>query len=351
MLYNTKNLHGGDVYGEKIICDFSANINPFGTPASVTAAMQAALCDACRYPDPYCRELVRAVSEYESVPREYVLCGNGAAELIYSYCAALRPALVLELAPTLSEYSLAAVISGGEVRRFPLIKAKNFTLGEDFLTEIEKIRPNAVFLCSPNNPTGRLVSIEITGAILRLCRKIGARLFVDESFLELSGGRSAKGFLEIFVLKAFTKSFALAGVRLGYGLCSDAKLLEKMSRTVQPWNVSCIAQAAGTAALKEHDYLHKTREIVRTERVFLQEKLESLGFWVCPSEANFLMFQGKPGLCEALSERGVAIRDCENFPYLGQGWYRAAVRLRDENEMLVNTLSELCGKEVAWQKI
>ena len=354
MLYKTQNPHGGDVYGKKMFCDFSANINPLGTPESVKSAMRRALESAHMYPDPYCRDLIRAISEHEGLPREYVLCGNGGAELIYSYCAALRPALALEPCPTFSEYSLAIAAGGGEVRRFPLLKAKNFTLDADFLTEIERIRPDAVFLCSPNNPTGRLISPELTGEILHLCRKTGARLFMDESFLDLSSGESAKKFLasypELFILKAFTKSFALAGVRLGYGLCSDSALLEKMSRTVQPWNVSGIAQAAGVAAMKEYDFLRESREIISIERAYMREKLEELGFWACPSDANFLLFQGDPGLCEALAESGIAIRGCENYPGLEPGWYRTAVRLREENEVLIKALSELKRKESAWQK-
>ena len=106
MLYQTKNPHGGDVSGEEVLLDFSANTNPYGTPQGILDAVCVALSKMHRYPDPYCRELVCKIADFENVPKEYVLCGNGAAELIYSYCAAVHPAVAVELAPTFSEYSL-----------------------------------------------------------------------------------------------------------------------------------------------------------------------------------------------------------------------------------------------------
>ena len=113
MLYQTENRHGGDIYGD-IALDFSANVSPLGTPRSVTDAIERALPELYRYPDPYCRTLVQTISEYEGVPKNFVLCGNGASELIYAYCGAARPKRAMELAPTFSEYSLALRRTGCE---------------------------------------------------------------------------------------------------------------------------------------------------------------------------------------------------------------------------------------------
>ena len=103
MLYQTQNPHGGDIYGRPVRLDFSANTNPYGTPLGVLEAVSSALPMMHRYPDPYCRTLIRAISEFENVPPEFILCGSGAAELIYSYGEALRPKTAVELAPTFSE--------------------------------------------------------------------------------------------------------------------------------------------------------------------------------------------------------------------------------------------------------
>lgn len=158
-----------------------------------------------------------------------------------------------------------------------------------------------------------------------------------------------KGFLrdhpELFILKAFTKSYGMAGVRLGYCLCSDDELLAKMSRTAQPWNVSILAQAAGVVALQEQDFLIKTKELIPVERSWLKDELENLGFWVCPAKANYLLFHGKPGLHTALKERGIAIRNCDNYHGLSSGWYRIAVRLHEQNEQLIAAIKQVLRKE------
>ena len=99
--------HGGDVYSRNIRCDFSANINPLGTPDSVRQAVITAAGHIHHYPDPCCRKLIKKIAEYEGVSPTCVMCGSGAAELIFSFCAAIRPETALELAPTFSEYSTA----------------------------------------------------------------------------------------------------------------------------------------------------------------------------------------------------------------------------------------------------
>ena len=171
---------------------------------------------------------------------------------------------------------------------------------------------------------------------------------MDECFLDLTDGGgdlSLKPFLsehpELFILKAFTKSYGMAGLRLGYCLSGDAALLQAMGRTVQPWNVSLPAQAAGAAALGETAFLERARELILRERAYLRRGLEKLGLYVCPSQANYLLFSAPSPLFQPLLERGILIRDCSNYPGLGPGWYRAAVKRRGENRALLAALREL----------
>ena len=346
MLYNTTNPHGGDVYDGEIILDFSANTNPYGTPQGVLDAMSACLHRVHQYPDPYCRALTKAISAFEAVPRNWLLCGSGAAELIYSYCEALRPRRAMELAPTFSEYSLALARVGCEVARYTLRRENHFALDEGFVAALEGQRPDVLFLCNPNNPTGQIVAPSLLERILDVCQRQGTSLFVDECFLDLSDtGISLKDHLadypNLFLLKAFTKSYGMAGVRLGYCLCANGNLLEKMSHTVQPWNVSTLAQAAGVAALREGAFLQKTRALIPQERRWLQSQLEDLGFWVCPSGVNYLLFEAPSDLHQRLRQRGIAIRSCHNYYGLGPGWYRIAVKLHEENERLIQAIKEV----------
>ena len=343
MLYRKKNPHGGAAWEPGVTLDMSANTNPLGTPPGVIAAVRDSLGRVKDYPDPYCRDLVRAIGDFEQVPPEYVLCGNGAAELIYAWARAARPETAVETAPTFSEYSEALEKTGCRVERYPLRQEKGFLLDEGFLPFLREKRPGAVVLCTPNNPTGRLIPRPLLTRVLETCRELGCRLFLDECFLALSdGGESMKDKLGeypgLFILKAYTKSYGMAGLRLGYCLTADASLLERMSEVSQPWNVSVPAQAAGIAALREGDFLARAVDIIRAERPRLKAGLEALGLWVCPSEANYLLFRGPEDLGERLLRRGVALRSCANYPGLGPGWYRTAVKTAAESDRLLTEL-------------
>ena len=261
MLYQAENPHGGDRYGRAVELDFSVNTNPLGTPPAVRRAAASAAGRMDRYPDPFCRELTEAMARSEGVPREHILFGNGAAELIFTYCAALRPRRALELAPTFSEYAAALTAWGCQVDRLPLRREEGFVPGPDLLDRLRRERYDVLFLCNPNNPTGRLMDPALLREVLALCRERETRLFVDECFLDLSGGAetgSLKPFLAqypgLFILKAFTKNYAMAGLRLGCGLTADGDLLTAMGRLSQPWNVSLPAQAAGLTALEEREF-------------------------------------------------------------------------------------------------
>lgn len=150
----------------------------------------------------------------------------------------------------------------------------------------------------------------------------------------------------LFLLKAFTKSYAMAGLRLGYGISADRALLAQMSRMVQAWNVSLPAQKAGEAALGEDAYLAEARKLIVQERAYLERALrEYLGARICPSQANYMLFYCDRPLYEALLEQGILIRRCANYPGLGQGWYRIAVKRPEENRLLVAALRRIAEEE------
>lgn len=348
MLYQTENPHGGDLYGRPVLLDFSANTNPLGTPPAVRQAVIDAAGLLNQYPDPYCRKLVAALSDFEQVPTSYILCGCGAAELIFSFCAAVKPRRALELAPTFSEYATALTAMGSTVDRYLLREENSFALTEDFLSFLAAGQWDAVFLCNPNNPTGQTIPHPLLEEILDLCQKKDMRLFVDECFLDLTdGGKDLslkpqlKDHPELFILKAFTKSYGMAGLRLGYCLSGDSALLQAMGRTVQPWNVSLPAQAAGVAALGEREFLHRTRAVIREERSWLCSALEDLGLRVFPSRANYLLVKGPTGLCEKLMEKGILARSCANYHGLSPAFLRLAVKRHQENETLINALRDI----------
>ena len=344
--------HGGDLVTARSrwggpVLDFSTNLNPLGIPAQVSAA--AAAADGSAYPDALCRGLRQAIAAHDGVEEGQVICGNGAADLIFRLAFALQPGRALVTAPTFSEYEEALTCVGCQVERYPLDGAKAFDLDEGFLNAVTP-GIELVFLCTPNHPTGRLISTDLLVEIARKCETVGAVLAVDECFLPLSDGGGAglapylAEFPNLFLLRAFTKSYAMAGLRLGYGLSADTGLLERLGKFAQPWSVSAPAQAAGTAAFTQCPHWpEEARALVAHERPVLAAGLRELGCTVVPSQANYLLFQTKndSDLKEKLLQRGILIRSCANYHNLGPDWYRVCVRGGEDNRRLLAALKEV----------
>lgn len=380
--------HGGDwagfeiEYGEKPL-DFSMNVNPMGIPAGVCDAIAKAASGADRYPDPLCRQLRETIAEAEStdvvrIKAEQVFCGNGAADIIFRLAKALNanaktdietPTLFIT-APTFSEYETAFAAEGWEIRRHLLPEGNGFRLDESILGEIDQLSdsdkgPVALFLCEPNNPTGVTTDPALLISILERCQQTGTILVIDEcfnGFLDDPATHSMKGFLSgcdnLVILKAFTKLYGMAGVRLGYCLCSNSDIIERLQQAGPPWNVSSLAQAAGIAALQETQHTQQGCAIIQRERPWLIGELHRLGIKQVYGEANYLLFRCSGTQCctpdsiqagalseaplhEALRSRGILIRDCSNYHGLCKGWYRIAVRTHEENVKLIAALEEI----------
>lgn len=353
MLYEQKNPHGGDGYGMQIAADFSVNTNPLGPPEAVCRAVQESIGQLACYPDPFCRELTGAIAQWEGVAQENLLCGNGAAELIHSYCQALRPRRAMELAPTFCEYTASLEAVGCTVVRYPLSPDRGFALEEDVLSFLEQQAPDVLFLCHPNNPQG--------GWWIRCCgsglwssadgRGHGCLWMNAFWIYRTRGGKHRSSPIcwtgrGCFCSRRLRKATLWPACGWGYGISADRALLAQMSRMVQAWNVSLPAQKAGEAALGENAYLAEARKLIVQERAYLERALrEYLGARICPSQANYMLFYCDRPLYEALLEQGILIRRCANYPGLGQGWYRIAVKRPEENRLLVAALRRIAEEE------
>ena len=345
-------VHGGDWAGYRAefgcdALDFSANVSPLGLPAGVAAAITNALPTADRYPDPLCRELRAALAGAEGVPADWILCGNGAADLIFRLALAVRPRRALLPAPTFAEYEAALQTVGCAVQRVFLREENEFAVTEEFIDAVTP-ETDVVFLCQPNNPTGQVTPPALVERLVRRCAECGAVLVVDECFLDFLPDRdawTAKQLLrdapQLIILKAFTKLYAMAGVRLGYALCGDATLLEKMRGAGQPWAVSSLAQAAGLAALQETAYAGAVRALIAEQRPRMAAGLRALGLRVMDGQANYLLFRATPDFGEKLRRRGAVVRSCANYPGLDAAWYRTAVRTAEENTRLLQIMGEI----------
>ncbi len=347
-------IHGGDIYRHTGVIDFSVNSNPLGPPKAVLDIIQKQAGLIAHYPDIRCGRLKKAISEFEGVAEEEIICGNGAAELFFAVTTAKRPRRALLPAPSFAEYERALYVSGTEIDYYMLDEAKQFEVGEDIL---ERILPeiDMMFLCNPNNPTGQVTSRELVKKILDRCRECDVLLVLDECFTgfldepeEYEMKEYRQSYPNLLIIKAFTKLFCMPGLRLGYGISGNQELLAQMEDVCQPWNVSVLAQEGGVAALADcREYLENTREFVTRERAFLVRELRNLGYRVYGSLANYVFFEGEDDLYERALKAGYLIRDCGNYPGLSKGYYRIAVRTQEENERIAEWLKRL-GEEITW---
>lgn len=345
--------HGGDIYTYKNMLDFSANLNPLGLPDAVLAAAQAGCTAGAAYPDPLCRDLVVAIAAHEAVAAEQVICGNGAADLIFRIVWAAKPKAALLVAPGFAEYEQALATVGCRISHHCLREQDGWRLGADYLAALDEAGPDMVFICNPNNPTGLTVEPQLLDAILAKCAEKNIRVVLDECFNDflVDGTKHSRvaqlgDMPNLFILKAFTKTYAMAGLRLGYGLTCDAELLARMAEIAQPWSVSTPAQMAGLAALTGLDeaaYVARARALVAQERVRMQGAMRQLGCTVYGSQANYVFFKARPGLAEDIRDKGILIRDCSNYVGLAAGFYRVAVKLPKENDQLLVALQSVLG--------
>ena len=360
-----KYVHGGDKYGllgpanfQIKIIDYSANTNPLGMPINVKKAAAEALEFSDSYPDPFCRKLTLAIANRESknaackIEKDWIVCGNGAADLIFRTIYGLDLKRVLIPAPTFSEYEDALSEKNVEIEYYYLKEENNFQFQEDILDffngnieyDNEK-KIDGIFLCNPNNPVGNLIDQNLLEKIVKKACDKNIFIFLDECFLELTGlcnERSLVGKLKdydnLIIFKAFTKTYAMAGLRLGYLLTSNQSVADKIFNIGQPWSVSTPAQAAGIAAMTEDAYIEKSVEYIKNERIKLVQALENAGFKVYPGFANYIFFRGDKEFIEEMKKSGILVRDCSNYKGLIDGYMRIAVRNEQENKIFIDKL-------------
>ncbi len=345
-------MHGGDIYRNRIEHDFSVNTNPLGLPGSVKAEIRDA-ADLCEnYPDIRVEALRNELGDHYGISADHVLCGNGASELLMAIAHGLKPKKTVIPVPSFYGYERAARAMGGNITYYRMPEEKNFALTDEEeihkLTDLLTDEVDLLFLANPNNPTGASLSPGLMEILLTHCAEKQITVVVDECFMEFMDHGSDQPLVartafrpNVIVLRAFTKIFAIPGVRLGYMVCSDRNILDRIGRQLPEWNVSIPAQQAGRAALKEADYLDETVLFVKNEREFLCEGLNRMGIRVYPSEANYLLFKTELPVYERLLNQGILIRDCENFRGLGKGFYRVAVKKREENELLLEAIARI----------
>lgn len=343
-------IHGGDIYRNQITNDFSVNINPLGIPKQTKKAMLEAVMHCDQYPDIQAQELVHAIETISGIPLENILCGNGASELFLAIFHGVRPKKTIIPVPSFSGYEYAARAVGSKLVPYVMKEEHGFCLDFDFINSIKR-DINMLILANPNNPVGNIIDRKFLEQVVKECMKKNIIVVIDECFMEFTGKEEVYSLKDVLlqypnlmIVRAFTKLYAVPGIRLGYLFCGNENLLAKIGRQLPEWNLSIPAQAAGKAACREDKYREETVQFLEKERVYLTEKLRQEGITVFPSETNFLLLKSNFLLYEKLLNKGILIRDCSNFKGLQRGFYRIAIKKRDENELLMRAIRDIKGK-------
>ena len=351
-----KYAHGADIYDDDGIprdglIDFSSSINPLGIRESVLSAAKEAAGASSVYPDSESRLLKSAIAAFEGVPAEDIFVSAGASDIFFRLMAVKRPERVLLTAPSFSDYARAAQAYGAQVSYHALTRGEGFQITREFAEAVTREQPDIVFLCNPNNPTGVLTGLENIRNVLDAASEAGSLLVVDECFLGLAENGaelSAKSFLgeyeNLLIVRAFTKTFSLPGLRIGYSITSDTGLNAALRQCGPDWPVSNVAQAAALASLEGGaEFLEETHKFIAEAKRGLIRGLRELGLAVFGSAANFVFFYADTAinLQTALLEKGIAIRDCAGFAGLTDGYYRIAVRSERDNDALLSAIAAL----------
>ena len=418
--------HGGDIYRNNIEIDLSVNVNPMGCPTHVYEAMSRALSDVEKYPDIRHEKLIGRLSDVTGVQAAGILVGNGASELIMAVMRFFKMRRVLVPVPSFSGYRYAADAAGCEMVEYLLSPEDDF----DMSGFPEFIRENAasgdvILFANPNNPNGRIIEKELLDEIIEAAGEKDAYVVIDECFLmltgrydELSGVRYIRRNIDIItdkqestgsvtehdndhveycklmIIDAFTKTFAVPGIRLGILYAGDNEVADGIRRLLPEWNISCIAEAAGLAALsvlEEYmkkksddekyicayhsrvgmcdneiviDYFKNSISFIKKERSRLVNGINDVSgkradqktdtktdhnannpvIRIFSSDANYLLLKTDIDLYKGLLERGILIRDCSDYRGLGRGYYRIAVSTEVNNDRFCEQLRELINE-------
>lgn len=342
--------HGDEAYKYRKIIDFASNINPYGPSKKAIKVIKKNLNKISQYPDSNSTKLKKAIANYCNVKPENVIVGNGSSEIIKLFCENLNNKKVLIPVPTFSLYEKYTKIFSGKVEYLFLKSENNFDYNFNEISDkIKKV--NAVFLCSPNNPTGKSIKNEEILNIIEKNPKV--YFFIDEAFIEFSDNESlckyVENFENLFVLRSMTKFFSLAGLRVGYGI-GNQKIIEKLKNIKVEWNVNMLAQIAAIESLNDKEYIENSKILIKKEKEKFFEELLNFELEIYPSDANFFLINlekkklKSKKLKKELLKYKILIRDCSNFKGLNDNYVRVCVNNRENNEKFIKAINEIFEK-------
>jgi len=347
-IYSTKNYF-------KVKIDFSSNVNPLGISRQVLKEIRKNLKQISHiYPDSNCNLLKKNIADYieHGIDKDWISVGNGATELIHNFARAVSLKNSIIIYPTFCEYELASKRCGMKIDYIPL--SKKLQIQANLVIEKSKNNHNSlIFLCNPNNPTGQ-VNTDIIEKIISCIDSSKTILLLDESFIEFLNNierqsliSKIKEYKNLVILRSMTKSYGLAGLRLGY-LIAHPHLIQKLKSFQIPWSVNGIAQIAGIAALKDQVHISRAKKIIQKERNYMYKTLNKKGsnIHALRSDVNFFLIKLKNINSIAyqkilLNIHGILVRDCSSFTGMSTDFIRVAVRTHRDNVTLLKAIYDI----------
>ena len=353
----TKDLHGGNIYkfqreGKNDILDDSSNINPLGVPQRFIDIAKESFDKLVNYPDPYYIDLRKKIAEFNSLDLSNIIVGNGATEILFLYLKSLKPKKVLILSPCFAEYERALKSVSAEINYFELKESDNFYPNiENLKREIETNSYDLLLFCNPNNPTGQFIKLEDIKKVVEVCENKNTKIFVDEAFIEFIENWQEKTVSlfknkNIFIMRAFTKFFAIPGLRLGYGIGFDKEILDNMWDEKEPWTVNTFANLAGLVMLDDKEYIEKSEKWILEEKKFMYKELSEFQYLKAyKTECNFILLKiqniSSTSLRDKMIEKNILIRDASNFKFLDYHFVRLAIKDRESNIKVLEALADI----------
>ena len=331
-------LHGDTLAGPGML-DFAVNVWPAPRPPALEQTLQRALATSDRYPNEQAAREAIAARHGRLV--EEVLLLNGACEAFWLLAHAYRPSLSACVHPGFTEPEAALRSAGSEITHV-YREPGQWTFSPGDVPE----EASLVVVGNPNNPTGSLDTPETITALARRRRL----LVIDESFIDFvpAAGASLAGCSNVpglVVVRSLTKLWSLPGIRAGY-LLGPPEIVESLGAQRQPWSVNALACAVLAACAADGETPASVAAAVTAARDELLAGLRDLpGLHVWPGQANFLLLRvpDGAGLVEDLRERQIAVRPAGSFPGLDEDMIRIAVRVPEDNGVLLDALRELLG--------
>ena len=318
-------MHGGASFSskdsngliQKGVMDFSTCCNPYGPPKAVYRALRS--IDAEHYPDPDCNQLTQMLGQKCGVRPANLIIGSGSTELIRLAANAYSGPgdMVIIPCPTYGEYELASKIANAQIVRYQIKEKNGFKLAcGEFIKYAKLHNPAIIFLCNPNNPTGQYLGLHDVERILNSFPD--TLVVLDEAYIAFTEGAwNSHNLLardNLFIVRSMTKDYAIAGLRLGYGMASET-IIANLKKVRPPWNVNSAAQEAGLAALSYDDYTAQCADRIRTSKTYLIKELTGMGYNCVPTHTNFFMFK-TGNACrfqKQMLAKGILVRDCTSF--------------------------------------